>query len=290
MADYNDRGYSPSYVNSLTIIICVLLSAVTSVAVYYLMANHVLPLPGKVAAVPQTNTQPIDETFANNVKQALANNPGMIMEALTKGQQAPAANAADIATQPTPTPPAPNATVASNADDLFKRAGSPVLGNPKGDVTLVEFFDFNCGYCRRVAPEVSTVAQGDKKLRVVHKQLPILGEESVEATKISLAALKQGQDKYEKLYAAFIGASDHLNNATMETIVRQQGLDWKKIQEDKESAAVKAEINANYQLAQSLGLNGTPAFVIGDKIMPGAQSAADLQNAIAAVRSAPPAQ
>jgi protein-disulfide isomerase len=157
----------------------------------------------------------------------------------------------------------------SRQDDLFRSAASPVGGNPAGDVTLVEFFDYRCGYCRRVVGSVRALAEQDEDLRVVFKEFPILGEDSVRAARAALAAERQGL--YMPLHFALMAADDLSMDGIM-AAAAGVGLDTAQLAEDMASPEIQAEIDATYALARDLGIEGTPAFVIDDELIPGAVS------------------
>lgn len=165
---------------------------------------------------------------------------------------------------------------------LAHAAGDPVAGNPDGDVTLVEFYDLRCPYCRRMLPVMAELLAGDPKLRLVYKDIPILGPPSVLGARAVLAA--QRQDGYLKLHDAIMGGGPALTEDTLRDAATRSGLDWERLRRDMAAPDVQARINANLDLAQSLGIDGTPAYVVGNHLIHGAVSLADLRAAIAAVR------
>ncbi len=159
------------------------------------------------------------------------------------------------------------AAVAANHAQLFQAASDPVGGNPDGDVTVVEFFDYQCHYCRQVMPSLRAQLGEDKKLRVVFKDFPILGEDSVTAARAALAARKQ--DRYVPFHFALMTATDLSLDGIM-AVAKSVGLDTQRLAADMNAPDVEAQIQANYALARTLGIDGTPAFVIGDELIPGA--------------------
>jgi len=159
-------------------------------------------------------------------------------------------------------------SLTSQADQIFRSPTSPVIGNPKGDVTLVEFFDYNCGYCKRSQPDLEKLLKQDTGLRVVLKEFPILGPASVTAARASLAAQKQ--DKYFDFHTKLMGFKGPLTDEVVYTVAGQVGLDLDKLKQDMNDPSVVAELRDNMELAQKLGVQGTPAFVINDQIIPGA--------------------
>lgn len=160
------------------------------------------------------------------------------------------------------------AYMASNAKAIYRSPDSSVAGDPNGDVTVVEFFDFNCGYCRRGLPQVQKLIHDDAKVRFVFKELPILAKGSEEAARVALAAKRQG--KYWEFHQAMLGFKGQANEATALKIAESLGLDMDKIKTDMASDAVKKELQDDLALAKQLGVNGTPHFLVGEKSIPGA--------------------
>lgn len=158
--------------------------------------------------------------------------------------------------------------IKENKDELYHRADAPSAGAAKGDITVVEFFDYNCGYCKRGFSEVAKLVEKDKNVRVVFKELPILSKGSEEASRVALAAKKQG--KYWELHSALLknrGANDEKSALK---IAGKLGLDVEKLKADMNSEEVAGEINKVRALAQKMGINGTPHFLVGDRAIPGA--------------------
>jgi protein-disulfide isomerase len=161
------------------------------------------------------------------------------------------------------------AALTAKKDELLHRTTSPVGGNADGDVTLVEFFDYHCGYCRRVVTAVRALSEQDDNLRIVFKDFPILGDDSVRAARAALAADRQGL--YMPYHFALMASTDFSMDGLMRTAAGV-GLDTEQLAKDMEAPEIKAEIDANYALARELGIEGTPAFVIGEQLIPGAVS------------------
>lgn len=212
------------------------------------------------------------EQFEAVIKQYLLKNPEIIREAVINLQKKEAVEAAEKS----------KAAVHVMAKELLQAPLSPVIGNPKADVTIVEFFDFRCGYCKRVAPVVQEILNTDPNVRVVFKQLPVLGQDSTYAAKAALAAHKQG--KYEAFHNALI-AEKTLDEKTVLALAQKLNLDVIKLQMDIASNEVKHEIESNLKLAEPLGINGTPGFVIGDNIAPGAMDIDGMRNFVELARN-----
>ena len=166
----------------------------------------------------------------------------------------------------------------ANQVALARDPNSPVLGNPEGDVVLVEFFDYRCPYCRKVAEDILDVVEEDGHIRLVMKEYPILGPESVFAAKAALAAAKQGQYKEFHLKLMTIGGGV-TEESTLAT-ARQLGLDMEQLQADMDSPEVIQAIRDVHELAGALTIRGTPAFVIHDQVVPGALSMDQLRQLV----------
>jgi protein-disulfide isomerase len=155
---------------------------------------------------------------------------------------------------------------------------TPTGGNPKGNVTLVEFFDYQCGYCKRAFPGVMEVINSDQNIRYVFKEFAILGPESEIAARAALAAKKQG--KYMDFHIAMMEVNGRLSEDKILRTAESVGLEIKKLQEDMKSDEVTEEIVSTREIAQRLNISGTPAFIIGDEIIPGAVPPETLKEAI----------
>lgn len=174
--------------------------------------------------------------------------------------------------------------IRKNKEQLFSDKASPIAGNTNGGVTLVEFFDYQCGHCKTMAAIVKSLLNEDKNLKVVYKELPIFGENSKFAAMAALASAKQG--KYDAFHNALFEVDGGLTPAKVLEIAKQVGIDVKKLRRDMKSKTIKTQIRNNFRLAQAIKIIGTPTFVIGNKqltkfkFIPGATSREDLQQQI----------
>jgi protein-disulfide isomerase len=173
------------------------------------------------------------------------------------------------------------AKIAALGDKLISPA-DPVAGNPQGDVTIVEFFDTRCPYCRKLEPAMADLLARDHGVRLVYKDLPILGPASLLGSKALLAAQMQGG--YEKLRSAIMAAPPQTTTAMIKDAALRLGLDWPRLEHDMDDPTVKARLDENLKLARSLGVDGTPALIIGGDLLPGAMDLAELQDAVAGAR------
>jgi protein-disulfide isomerase len=155
-----------------------------------------------------------------------------------------------------------------NAREIYRDPNADIAGNPNGDITVVEFFDYNCGYCKRGLHDIVKLVETDSKVRVVFKELPILSKGSEEASRVAIAAGKQG--KYWEVHRAMLEAKGVMNEANALAIAGKLGLDIDKLKKDMASPEVEAEIKKSEALAKKMGVNGTPHFLVGDRAIPGA--------------------
>jgi protein-disulfide isomerase len=164
------------------------------------------------------------------------------------------------------------AGVRDNAKALFNSPNQVVLGNPKGDVTMVEFFDYNCGYCKRAMGDMLTLLKTDPHLKVVLKEFPVLGPGSVEAAKVAVAVRMQDKTgkKYLEFHTKLLGGRGEANGARALAVAKEVGLDMNQLQKDMASDEVKTTLNEDFKLAEALGLNGTPSYVVGQNVVVGA--------------------
>jgi len=160
------------------------------------------------------------------------------------------------------------AVIKNSATEIFHPAFSGVVGNAKGDVPIVEFFDYNCGYCKRALGDVAKLIDKEKQVRFILKELPILSKGSEEASRVALAAKMQG--KYWEFHRAMLESQGQANEAAALRVAEKVGVDMARLKKDMASAEVQKEIDDTRALAQKLGIQGTPHFMIADRIIPGA--------------------
>jgi protein-disulfide isomerase len=207
------------------------------------------------------------------VRDYLIRNPDVIIEAIEAAKEKLSSDAQAQREK----------TLAERRREIVADPNSPVVGNPQGDVTLVEFFDYRCPYCKQVAPAIEALLGEDKQLRVVYKEFPVLGPESVTAARAALAARKQG--KYEVLHQTLMGMKGQINETAIFSAAKSAGIDIERLKRDMAAPEIDAMLHANHQLAAALDIRGTPGFVIGDEVVPGAVSADALRQMIATARN-----
>jgi protein-disulfide isomerase len=175
-------------------------------------------------------------------------------------------------------------TLKNKAPEIFRDAGDAVVGNPKGDVTIVEFFDYNCGWCKKSVVEMQALVAKDKDVRIVMKEFPIFGEGSEYAARAALASVKQG--KYWQFHQALFASESKVTAEVVDQIATEQGLDVARMKKDMTDPAIAENIKRNQALAQSMLITGTPGFIIDDQVFPGYTPLDGLQTALATVRKA----
>jgi len=205
------------------------------------------------------------------LRDALKQDPSILREAV-------AALQADDATKSQES----TRTALTKLGDRLVSPNDPSVGNPKGDVTIVEFFDTRCPYCRRIEPVMSEFLRQDPNVRLVYKDLPILGPASLLGTKALLAAQKQGA--YERFRDVVMKLPPDTTMMQLEGAAKQAGLDWQKLSRDMQDPSVQIRIDQNLALARALEIQGTPALVIGKQLIPGAVDLHDLKDAVAEAR------
>lgn len=234
-----------------------------------LAATFALALP------EQSLSQEIsDDRIKALVAETLRENPELVLEALqaleARQAEAQAATAASVLTKERTT--------------LERDPNAPILGNPEGDVTIVEFFDYNCPYCKRAMPEVNALLAEDTNVRLVLREWPILSEGSAFAARAALASRQQG--KYAEMHDALMTMRGKVEAEAVLRIAGEVGLDVEKLKIDMRSPEVEEHIATSMRLAEALGFNGTPSFVVGDQLIPGFVEKPQLVEAVTAARAA----
>ncbi|HEX6442220.1 MAG TPA: DsbA family protein [Stellaceae bacterium] len=202
----------------------------------------------------------------------LVKNPEVMLDALEAAKEKLAKDQHDKA----------GVTLSERRHDILEDPASPVAGNPAGDVTLVEFFDYRCPYCKQVEPSLEALLGEDRQLRFVYKEMPVLGPASVIAARAALAARNQG--KYDAFHKAMMNTKGQIDEAAVLKVAGSVGLDIDRLKRDMNAPEVQQAIKANLDLAESLDIRGTPGFVIGEEIVPGAVDLGTLKQLIADAR------
>ena len=214
--------------------------------------------------------------FRTEVKAYLLENPEVIVEAMNELQSREDAAATTRDKQ----------LLTDNKDSIFNDANSWVGGNPKGDVTVVEFMDYRCGYCRKAYQEVEDLVNSDGNIRFVLKEFPILGEESMTSSRFAIAVLQlNGPEAYKKAHDALITLRGAADAETLARLAKDMGYDADAIMARMASDEVTAVITANHALADTMQITGTPTFVIDDTLLRGYVPLDGMQQIVAGERS-----
>jgi protein-disulfide isomerase len=250
-----------------------IIAAIVAVALGAALPNHSWAQSGSPGA-PSGGALPPEQVQAIEriVHDYLLRNPQVILDAVEKLEQKRNDEAQAAA----------KSAITERRNELLHDPDTPVAGNPNGDVTIVEFFDYRCPYCKQVEPALAQLRKDDPQLRFAYKEFPILGPESVIASRAALAARKQ--DKYQQLHDALMHAHGRLDEATVLKIGAEAGLDVKRLKADMDSPDIEDIIGRNMDLARALNITGTPGFLVGDQLVPGAVDLPTLKKLVAEAR------
>jgi protein-disulfide isomerase len=206
------------------------------------------------------------------IRETLEKNPEIIMNAAQAYQVKQAQEADKKAAE----------AVVKNKDKLYNNPKDGVDGNPKGTIQIVEFFDYNCGFCKKAHEPVKELLKTEKDVKIIYKQLPILAESSRTAAKAVLAAGMQG--KYVAMHDAVLDHKGSIDEPTLMSIAEKAGVNKDKMKKDMESPEVAAQLSASIELGNEIGARGTPTFIFGDKLVPGAMSLDEMKKIIEEMR------
>ena len=230
-----------------------------------------LAAPGPARAADTFTGEQI-EAVQTIIRDYLMQNPEVLRDALVELERRQAAEEDERRAK----------AIAENKDKLLNSEYQVVLGNPDGDVTLIEFFDYNCGYCKRALSDMMDLIKTDPKLRIVLKEFPVLGRESIEAAQVAIAVAEQ--NRYLDFHQKLMTSKGRNGREQALAAAAELGLDMDKLKADMESDKVADTISEVYALSNALAINGTPAYIIGDEIIEGAIGFAGLKEKIAAMR------
>ena len=236
----------------------------------FLLAAAGTLLTGRAIAQSFTDAQRAE--IIGILRDALRRDPTILREAFGALQAAEERERED----------AQRGAIEAHRQEIFGVATDPVRGNPRGNVTIVEFFDARCPYCKRLHAEMGPLLQRDGNIRVVMKDLPILGPQSVVASRALLAAHRQG--KYPELYDALMSLRGEPTDAVIRSEAERIGLDYARLRREMDDPAIQQRLDANIALARALRIEGTPALIIGDTLVPGAVPVAQIEQMVAEAR------
>ena len=250
------------------------------------MIRHLSPLAAAAVAITvlaaaeparaQKFTDEQRHEIGTIVRDYLMKNPEVLQEVIGELEKRQAVAEADKH----------KAAISTHREALFNSKRQVNLGNPQGDVTLVEFFDYNCGYCKRALADMLELLKSDQKLRFVLKEFPVLGPGSVEAAQVAVAVNMQDRTgkKYLEFHQKLLSGRGQIDKAKALAAAKDVGLDMARIEKDLQSGEVKATLEESVKLAEALGISGTPSYVVGQSVIPGAVGAAALKQQVEAAR------
>lgn len=244
----------------------------TSLFVGKLALGAALLLPVSAHAAEEFTPQQ-NEQIKNMIREFLFKNPQALREAIVGLQAYEQHQQQNAAKQ----------ALTTNGDALYRSPHSFVAGNPDGDVTLVEFFDYNCGFCKRSLKDLMALIETDKKLKVVFKEFPILSEGSVYAARAAMASVKQG--KYMEFHSTMMQLRGSATPTSVLEAAEEVGLDIAKLKKDMTAPYIDKHIAETLRVATAIGVNGTPAFIVGDRVIGGAVGLDELKRQIAEIRA-----
>jgi protein-disulfide isomerase len=225
-----------------------------------------------VQATPAVAQDPSRAEIEEVVRELLAREPELVIDAIrayqARQEEQRNAQVADA--------------IAANRDALTSEA-HPHLGSPDAEIAVVEFFDYRCSFCRRMVPRLDALLENHDDVRVVLIEFPVLGPDSLRAAQASLAVWRQAPERYAGFHAALMEADD-LSAPALVALAEEHGLDGDRLVEDMQGDAVRERLMENHRLAQELGVEGTPAFVVGDRFMAGAVPLERLEAAVTDAR------
>jgi protein-disulfide isomerase len=247
-------------------------------------------LRGEIEAVIKDYLASHPDEVGEIVKDYFTRHPeavGAILAEMLKQHRAQAAATGAPGAPPATAAIDRGAAVARNAGPLFSSPHQVTLGNPDGDVTLVEFFDYSCGFCKRAMSDMLALIKDDPKLKIVLKEFPILGPGSVDAARVAAAVRMQdaGGQKYLAFHQELLGSAGPASREKALAAARDQGVDMARLEGDLTNPEVAATLSESTTLATALGITGTPGYVIGDNVVLGAVGLAALQTRIQAART-----
>jgi protein-disulfide isomerase len=249
------------------------------------MTRLLRPLAAAAAAIVLVGVTPVlaqkfsDEQrreIGSIVRDYLLKNPEVLQEAIAELEKRQALAEADKH----------KAAISTHREALFNSKRQVTLGNPQGDVTLVEFFDYNCGYCKRALGDMLELLKSDQKLKFVLKEFPVLGPGSVEAAQVAVAVNMQDRTgkKYLEFHQKLLSGRGQIDKAKALAAAKDVGLDVARIEKDLQSPEIKATLEESVKLAEALGISGTPSYVVGQSVIPGAVGSTTLKQHVEAAR------
>jgi len=232
-----------------------------------------LATPASAQTLAQTFTPDQRGEIEKIVREYLLNNPQLLQEVMSELEKRQAQADAEKH----------RAAIKEHAEIIFNSPRQVTLGNPKGDVTFVELFDYNCGYCKRALTDMLDLMKADPNIKVVLKEFPVLGEGSTQAAQVAVAVRMQdktGGKKYLEFHQKLLTRRGSADKAGAIAVAKEIGLDMARLEKDMASEEVKTTLAESFKIAEAIGLNGTPSYVIGGEAVIGAVGLATLKERV----------
>ena len=241
-----------------------------------LAAAFAVLIAAPLAAYAQNFSAPQREEIEKIIREYLVSHPEVLQDAVAEAEKRQAVADAEKH----------RSALKENFASVFNSPHQVVIGNAQGDVTMVEFFDYNCGYCKKAMADMLDLLKTDSKLRVVLKEFPVLGPGSVEAAQVAAAARMQDKTgkKYLDFHTKLLGGRGAADRARALAVAKEVGFDVGRLEKDMAGEEVRATLEESFKLAEALGLNGTPSYVIGDNVVIGAVGLAALKEKVNTAR------
>lgn len=234
------------------------------------------PVSTPAPAVATNGNEPVTrDQLPGLIKEALLKDPSILTEVVEKMQANQEAEIASKAKE----------AIAKRKQDIFSDPNSPVVGGANADVTIVEFFDYHCGYCKQALGSFSKLLDSDKKVRIIFKEYPILSEDSRLASKAALAVNRIAKDKYFEFHKAMFNANGVINERFISEQAKKLGVDPDKVKTEMAKPEIEAMLEKNKELGMAIGAMGTPAIIIGENFYPGAIPYEAIKKGVAKIRS-----
>ncbi len=247
-------------------------------SIFLSSALMLLPFAAVAQAPAKSDTPITREELPGLVREAIMNDPDVVMDALKKMREQMASEAQKEMEN----------ALQKHKETLLNDTASPSVGPKTADVTVIEFFDYHCGYCKQVLPSISKLIENDKKVRVIFREFPILSEDSVAASRAALAVNRIAPDKYFAYHTALMNTKGKYTEEVLFAEAKKLGIDTEKLKKEMASQEVTAMLDQTRDMAADIGIRGTPAMIINGEIFPGAIPYDDLVTAVNTARSAKP--
>ena len=236
-----------------------------------LIAAHVIAAPFPALALDDAEKEEIGQF----IREYLIENPEVLFEVQAAYEAKQESIQREQARQ----------VIADSRDAIYNSPHNVVLGNPEGDVTIVEFFDYNCGFCKRALKDMEEIIASDPNVRFILKEFPILGDDSIAAHRVSVAVRLIAPEKYEEFHFELLGARDRATEGSAISVAKKLGIDETELRAAMDNESITESFRESYMIADGLGISGTPSYIVGDEAVFGAVGTPTLMGKVANLRN-----